>query len=159
MPEAYIFCPDVLTDAIDNDSKKQLSTLALIYMLNSEWTRVCTISSKRFMGFVAGYHKSQMISEAVKVMNADGIGEEQLYLLNIILSTLQVEGLDFYQYEDEYSPIFDVAEQIKDSYDVFIVCNNGKANEVQKTIDTKYEIIDSESAFLKVLEKEEQNKE
>jgi subtilase family serine protease len=67
-------------------------------------------------------------------------------------------GLDFYQYEDEYSPAFDVAEQLKDSYDVFIVCNNGKATEVQNITDTEYSIIDSEKAFLKVLEREEEGR-
>ena len=158
MPEAYIFCPDVLTDAIDKDSKYHLFTLALIYLLNKEWIKVSTIYSKRYLGFVSDYHKSKMISEAVKVMNEGDIGEQELYLFNIILSTLQEEGLDFYQYEDEYSPIFDVAEQIKDSYDVFIVCNNGKATEVQNMADTEYNIIDSETAFLQVLEREEEGK-
>jgi hypothetical protein len=67
-------------------------------------------------------------------------------------------GLDFCEHEDEWSRIFDVAEQIKDSYDVFIVCNNGKATEVQDMTDTEYSIIDYEKTFLKVLEREEEGR-
>ncbi len=155
MSEAYIFCPDVITDAIDNKSPNHLFTITLISFLHNEWIKPCTITSKKYLGFVSDYHKSKMIGMCIKLLAEEEITEEELYTLNIILSSLQEQGLIF-NYEDEYSPIFDLAKQLRDSFDVYIVCNNGKAMEMQRTIGSDFAIINSEIAFLNVLDDEDE---
>lgn len=70
------------------------------------------------------------------------------------MSSIHEQGLMF-KYDDEYSPIFDLAEQLKDRYDVFIICNNGNAKEVQKQIGCNFDILTSEEAFLNLYSKEE----
>jgi len=159
MAEAYIFCPDVITDSFDKTNKHHLFSIALISMLNEERFRPSSLISKKYRGFVSDYHKSQMIDIAIKLMNEEEIGEEEIYLLGIILGALEEEGIDFDKYEDEYSPLFDLAEQIEDTYDVYIVCNNGKAHEIQKEKDKQFTVINSEEAFLQVLEKRETSNE
>ena len=152
MRGAYIFCPDVITDTIDKTSKHYTFSVALISRLHDERFRVTTRESKRFRGFISDYHKSKMIDMAIEIMDKDEIGEDEIYNLAIILGALEEEGLDFEEYRDDYTPLFDLAEQLEDTYDVFIVCNNGRAKEVQDQNMSlkKYKIITSEEAFQKV---------
>src|SRR3989339_2031930 len=152
MAEAYIFCPDVITDAFDKNSKNHLFTIALISLLWDEKQKYSP-SSKRFTGFVSDYHKSKMIDIALEMLNDEKIGEEELYTLNIILSSLEEEGINYEEYKDEYTPIFDLCEQIKDSYDNIIVCNNGHADKIQKELGFKYNILSSDQAFLKIFDR------
>ena len=155
MAEAYIFCPDVITDSFDKKNKNYLFSIALISILNEERFKPSSLLHKKYRGFVSDYHKSQIIDIAVDLMNKGEVGEDEIYLLGVILSALEEEGIDFDKYDDEYSPLFDLAEQIKDTYDVYIVCNNGKANEIQTQNGTNFKIINSEKAFLNVFEKQE----
>ena len=61
------------------------------------------------------------------------------------------EGVEYKNYQDEYLPIFDLAEQIKDSYEIRIVCNNGKAHNVENKNGFDDKIITSKEALTDII--------
>jgi len=153
MSFAYIIFPDVLLDALslDEDNNCKNSKLFLGLLLK-EKIRPSSLISKRFRGFVASYHHQCLTYMIVEWINK-GITDEEINLVQLVLESIDRDGIENYHYVENYTPLLDLAKEKSDSFDVIIVCNNEEVRQkLKESMGTyshfgKYPIFNSEEAF------------
>ena len=155
MTNAYIIFPDVFLDSLEKESNDNTTYSKFFFSkLLDEKFRVCTIETKKFRGFVADYHWDCLIETILPFLNSEGITEEEINVIQVVLASVDRDGIEKYPYKDNYTPILDLAKDKSDSFDVFIICNNQevkrKLKELMKayTHFGVYPILSSKEAYL-----------
>lgn len=126
MVSAYIIYPDIFLDALDKKESEN-STYSKIFLgeLLKEKERVCIQDVKKFFGFVSDYHWQGLIEIILEMLkNPESIGQEEINVIQTVLFSTDRDGIEDYPYQDNHTPLLDLAKDKSESFDVRIVCNN-----------------------------------
>ena len=156
MVNAYILFPDIFLDALEKESNNDNITYSKFFLskLLEEKFKVSTTESKKYRGFIADYHWNCLIDTILPFLNSEKITEDEINIIQIILASVDRDGIEEYPYKDNYTPILDLAKDKSDSFDVFIVCNNQMIRQKIKEFMKKYShfgsypILSSKEAYL-----------
>jgi len=123
---AYIIYPDIFLDALDKKGSEN-STYSKLFLgdLLKEKERVCIQDVKNFFGFMA-YHHWQSLMEIILDMlkNPEAISREEINVIQTVLFSTDRDGIEDYPYQDNNTPLLDLAKDKSESFDVRIICNN-----------------------------------
>jgi hypothetical protein len=124
MSYAYIVYPDVCLDALDEKSQNNTYSKLFLGELIKEKQRVCTIQTKRFFGFIPDFHWKKILEIILDLLKKENINENEINVIQVVLGSLERDGIEDYPYMDNFTPLLDLAKDKSDSHDVVIVCNN-----------------------------------
>jgi len=157
MTYAYLVFPDVVLDCLDKEETGNTKNSRIfLSQLLKEKIKCCTLDSKKYRGFIADYHWKGLLDIILELINKDNISKEEINIIQFVLESLDREGIEDYPYQENYTPILDLAKDKSDTYDIVIVCNNiqvkNKIKEfMQQPHFNGYQVINSEEAFYHIL--------
>lgn len=122
---AYIIYPDVFLDALNKQiNEDSIYSKLFLGELLKEKERVCTKDKKAFFGFFSEYHYKVLIETILELLNKKEISKDEINLIQTVVSSTERDGIENYPYQENITPLLDLAKDKSDTYDVKIICNN-----------------------------------
>ena len=158
MVNAYIIYPDIFFEALEKKGNDN-TTYSKLFLgeLLKEKERVCDKETKKFFGFLANYHWKHLVEIILDMLKSD-LSDEEINIIQIVLFSIERDGIEEYPYQDNHTPLLDLARNKSDSYDVKIICNNQKTINKLKDLMGKfphygnYQILSSKEGYFQIRE-------
>lgn len=139
MVSAYIIFPDVFLSALEKKGEDDVTySKSFLTKLLNEKFRICTNETKQFRGYISNYHWDCLVEILVDMLASKNMTEEEISIIQIILSSVERDGIEKYPYKDNHTPILDLAKDKSDSFDIYLVCNNEETKYKLKEMMKKY---------------------
>jgi hypothetical protein len=157
---SYIIYPDIFLDALEQKNGDSTSTFSRLFLgeLLKEKERVCTKETKKFFGFLSNYHWCSLIEVILDWINKENISSEEVNIIQLVLSSVDRDGIENYPYKENITPTLDLAKDKLDIYDVKIICNNqtiiNKLKEYMKKFSHfgNYSILSAKEGYFEIRE-------